>query len=60
MSDDFLAGGILPSDDVLVGIDDQNTKSSDDYLDDPLDTPIDELDIPLGLLDDDDDEMEDE
>lgn len=47
MSDDFLAGGIIPGDDVLA--DDPNAIGSDAFLD--------ELDAPLGILVDEDDEM---
>ncbi len=47
MSDDFLAGGIIPSDDVPA--DDPNAIGSDAFLD--------ELDAPLGILVDEDDEM---
>ena len=59
MSDDFLAGGVLPADDV-VGADDPNAVDSDAFLDDPLDSVIDDLDAPLGLLDEDDELIGDE
>ena len=60
MSDDFLVGGILPSDDVSSdGEFDPNAVDSDAFLDDPEDV-LDPLeDVPPGLLveDDDDDDL---
>jgi hypothetical protein len=58
MSDDFLPGGILPTDDTVSGGDefDPNAVDSDDFLDDPEDA-IDPLeDIPPGLVEDDEDD----
>lgn len=52
MSDDFLAGGVLPGDDALVDADDPNAVSSDAFLD--------ELDLPLGIFEEDDEMPEDE
>ena len=57
--DDLVTGGILPSG-IIAGDDDDdpNTVESDDFLDDPEEVVIPEIaDIPLGAIDEDDDDL---
>lgn len=56
MSDDFAVG--IPIDDAVTGDADfdPNAVESDDFLDDAADVAIPDLDTPLDLLDDEEDD----
>lgn len=57
MTDDFLAGGILPIDDASDETSfDADAVGSDIFLDDVPDAPLDAVVAPPGLLDIDDDD----
>ena len=57
MTDDFLAGGVLPIDNASDDTEfDADAVSSDVFLDDVPDAPLDAVTAPLGILDIDDDD----
>jgi hypothetical protein len=58
MSDDFVAGGILPLNDNVIDADafDPDAVESDDFLDDSEDELLAE-DAPLGILADEDEDL---